>query len=245
MGITFRQTLTITSPEENIDIGVSPTDIASMATQESIAQSTGPNENMNKWLLHHNSSSISCQHPPVPYRTDLKLLIASSSIAKGINVDRFNECFGSGTARIQKWPGGRARHMKNYITTHLEEENPDVIIVQAVGNDLAERKNRAPIDQIAKDVVEIALKAKNNGVKDIFVAGVPVRRNQFSNDDLYKLNQAISTLCHQHNFVFIDNAKIEVSHLYDGVHLNDAGITILADNYLGALRVKYRGYITR
>ena len=74
-----------TSTVENIGIGVSQTDIAPMTTQESRAQSTGPQNNMNKWLLHQNSSSqshtvntVNHQNPAVPYRTDLKLLIASS-----------------------------------------------------------------------------------------------------------------------------------------------------------------------
>ena len=181
--------------------------------------------------------------PTPSFRTDLKLLIASSSITKGINVQRFNECFGSGTARIQKWPGGRARHMKNYIGTHLEEENPDIVIVQAGGNDLAER-DRFSITSIANDVMEIAIKARNSGVQDVFIGGVPIRRDQFDNEDLHELNHAISTMCRQHGFFFVDNSKIGVGHLYDGVHLNTAGTTILACNYLEALRVKYRGYYT-
>ena len=185
----------------------------------------------------HNSSTPS-------FRTDLKLLIASSSITKGINAQRFNECFGSGTARIQKWPGGRARHMKNYIGTHLEEEHPDIVIVQAGGNDLAER-DRASITSIANDLMEIGIKARNSGAENVFIGSVPIRREQFNTEDLYELNHAIWTLCCQHGFVFVDNSKIGLSHLYDGVHLNNAGTTILASNYLEALRAKYRGHYTQ
>ena len=223
--------------------------------QENSINSTSDN-NTNKWLRHlpsetvtysnlpvHNAQSSIFTCPTLIPRTDLKLLVASSSITKSINIQRFNECFGSGTARIQKWPGGRARHIKNYIGTHLEEENPDILIVQAGGNDLAER-DRAPIWDIAKDVVEIGIKARNLGIQEIFIGGVPTRRDQFRHEDLHELNHAISTLCRQHGFVFIDNREIGMGHLYDGVHLNTAGTTILASNYLEALRVKYRGYYT-
>ena len=106
-------------------------------------------------------------------------------------------------------------------------------------------RDRAPILDIANDVIEIGIKARNLGITEIFIGGVPIRRDQYRNEDLYELNHAISTLCPQHGFVFIDNRDIGVGHLYDGVYLNTAGTSILASNYLEALRVKYRGYYTR
>ena len=109
--------------------------------------------------------------------------------------------------------------------------------MQAGGNDLAE-DHRTPVS-IAHDVIEIANKAKTSGVKDIFVGGVTVRSKQFTKERLQVLNTALQSLCKFHNFIFIDNSDIKVHHLYDGVHLNNEGISILADNYLKALRLKY------
>ena len=177
-------------------------------------------------------------YPPPP--VNAKLLIASSSIAKGINHKKFNTCFLDGTARIQSWPGGKARHIKNYIVSHLEEEKPDAVIVQAGGNDLAE-KDHAPIENIANDVIEVAIRAKTAGVRDIFVGGITVRNRQFVYEQLQNLNNILKSLCEQNNFVFIDNSAITTRHLYfDGVHLNNDGTRILADNYLQALQAKYR-----
>ena len=137
--------------------------------------------------------------------------------------------------------------MKYYIGSHITEEKPTAVLVQAGGNDLAE-VHQTPasesIKTIANDIVEIGIRAKNMGTRDIFIGGVPVRRDQYRNEDLYELNHAISILCRQHGFVFIDNSEIGVGHLYDGVHLNTAGTTILASNYLEALRAKYWGYYT-
>ena len=218
--------------------------------------------NTNKWLLprnrtnrmqHHSSVSMHTQpnthvntniHPPPP---KVKLLIASSSLTKGIDHERFNSCLplADGTARIQKWPGGRARHIKHYIGPHLIEEKPTAVLVQAGGNDLAEL-NRTPgdIKTIANDIVEIGIRAKKLGINDIFIGGVPVRRRQYSHELLHKLNSSLRTLCEQHDFIYIDNSGITERHLFDGVHLNPDGTKILANNYLDAIRVHYGGWLT-
>ena len=183
------------------------------------------------------SSASSSARPSHPPKDNLKILIASSSITKGIDPRRFNKCFEHGKTWFQRWPGGQARHIKNYVQCHLDEQKPDVVLVQAGGNDLAE-DHRTPVS-IAHDVIEIANKAKTSGVKDIFIGGVTVRSKQFTQERLHVLNNALRSLCKFHNFTFIDNSDIEIHHLYDGVHLKDDGVTILADNYLNALRLKY------
>ena len=67
-----------------------------------------------------------------------------------------------------------------------------------------------------------------------------MRSRQFGNEQLHQLNDDLKSLCQRHNFEYIDNSKITLRHLYDGVHLNTQGTTILADNYLEALRAKCR-----
>ena len=150
------------------------------------------------------------------------------------------------TARIQKWPGGRARHMKHYIGPHLMEEKPTAVLVQAGGNDLAEI-NQTPgcTKTIASDIVEIGIRAKNMGIRDIFIGGVPIRRRQYSKEQLHELNSALRLLCLKNNFVFIDKNEITEYHLSDGVHPNHEGTKILANNYLDSMREYYGGIISR
>ena len=200
----------------------------------------------NSQVLSNISASLT--HPPAP-KID-KLFIASSSLTKGIDYERFNTCLkfescpslANATARIQKWPGGRARHIKDYIVPHLAEEKPTAVLVQAGGNDLAEM-NKTPgstsINSIANDIVEIGIRAKTSGTNDIFIGSVPARSRQYDDEQLNELNYALRTLCRRHEFVFIDNKDITVRHLLDGVHLNKEGTSILANNYLDALRDYY------
>ena len=176
------------------------------------------------------------------------MLVASSSLTKGIDQHRFNNCLplANGSARIQKWPGGRARHIKDYIVPHIEEEKPTALLVQAGGNDLAEMKRNPgsiTINSIANDIIEIGIRAKSAGTNDIFIGGVPVRSLQYDNEQLSQLNFAIRSLCRRHEFVFIDNKDITMGHLSDGVHLNIKGTRILANNYLDALRNYYGGWL--
>ena len=135
-------------------------------------------------------------------------------------------------------PSAKAEHFMVELVKKLKKEKKKVL-VQAGGNDLAE-DNRSPAC-IAQDVIEIAIKAKQSGVKDIFVGSVPICSTQFSKERLDKLNNGLLTLCQFYDFVYIDNSKITVDHLYDGVHLKKEGTKVLADNYLNALRRKYGG----
>ena len=58
-----------------------------------------------------------------------------------------------------------------------------------------------------------------------------------------QLNNRLAALSVAHGFIFVDNGKLMGSHTYDGVHLNDIGTKILADNYLRALRIRLNGYV--
>ena len=44
------------------------------------------------------------------------------------------------------------------------------------------------------------------------------------------LNAVLANLCKYNGFKFIDNTAITSEHVYDGVHLNDEGSTILSNN---------------
>ena len=168
------------------------------------------------------------------------LLVFSTSITKGINPGRFNAGYDFGRSRIQKWPGGRARHIKSYIESHLAEERPDVVILQVGGNDLpAGRTTEAiPIADIARDIMEMGLMAREFEVSDIFVAGIPTRSQSYVKKRCADLNDELEEQCRIHGFTFIDNSGIKDRHLVDGVHLTKEGSGLLADNYLSAVSMK-------
>ena len=75
-------------------------------------------------------------------------------------------------------------------------------------------------------------------MEKVFIGGVPVRRYQYTWGRCRDVNGKLKELCRRNDFVFIDNSNITHNeHLeFDGVHLNEAGDRILANNYLDSLR---------
>ena len=238
-----------------------------MSCQESYltARHIKGKDNMNKWLLplnnnnetsqvHHENNNVSSRAAPNPTRPSqtvpthlshlsntgkpAKILIASSSLTKSIDFERFKYCLPEkSSVRFQRWHGGRARHIKHYIGPHISEEKPNAVLIQAGGNDLAEFGS--DVKTVANDIMEIGKRAKQLGASDVFIGGVPVRSRQFSDEKLHELNFILRSLCKQQSFVFIDNTQLTVRHLSDGVHLNREGTSVLANNYLDALRVYF------
>ena len=81
------------------------------------------------------------------------------------------------------------------------------------------------------------LTRKQYGVQNVIISSVLPRNKWFLQERARDLNKFLSELCKVHGFIFIDNFNILVDqHLYsDGVHLNDEGSIVLANNYLECL----------
>ena len=106
-----------------------------------------------------------------------KAIVFSTSMTRGIDVGRFNQYYHKGTARFQRWRGGRAEHIKHYLETHLKDEKPDTVLLQYGGNNLPTRRNNPiPVVTIANDIIEGGQICKKNGVRDVFVSSVMPRK---------------------------------------------------------------------
>ena len=159
-----------------------------------------------------------------------KAMIFSSSITKGIDTKRFNDCYVRGTADFQRFPGKQAHDLKTHIREQVEEKRPSTVIIQGTGNDLP---TSTPVSKIADDLLEAATTCKRFGVERICIGGVTTRPGLQGR--CIKLNAILERRCRTRNFIFIKNNHIFLGHLYDDVHLNNFGSKILANNYLDVL----------
>ena len=168
-------------------------------------------------------------------------LIFSTSITKGIKVNEFNDNYDGGTASFRRFHGGRVRHIKEYLWTHLEERQPKTVIIHAGGNDLPTPKGEQPIPvgDIANDVMEAGIICRRYGVRDIFISSVTLRKQMYVQRRCQELNDFLRELCKLHGFIYLDNSNIKLEHLFDGTHLNHEGSVILANNYLYYLNSVY------
>ena len=161
-------------------------------------------------------------------------MVVSTSITKGINTNIFRKNF-NGNASFHRFHGAKVRHIKNYLPTHLAEEQPDLVIVQASGNDLSSGKiKKHSVLEIANHIVDMGHMCKRYGVKRVVVSSVLPREDFYFQLHRLELNNLLRDLCVINNFEFLENSMLALSHHVhsDGVHLNTVGSDILASNYL-------------
>ena len=128
--------------------------------------------------------------------------------------------------------------MASYVTPRISDERPNTVIIHGGGNDLPvySTEKTVPLLDIANQIIDAGKVTKKYDAQNILIAGVTTRKGGFLKKRCEALNNMLIDLCKQHRFTYIDNSDIKDEHLFeDGVHLNQRGTTILADNYLNAL----------
>ena len=176
-------------------------------------------------------------------KNDIKMqrtLIISTSITRGIRDDRFKNCY-EGGCKFHRIHGGKAKHIKEDIEKNLPSGECSSVILQMGGNDIQDGYYPEKLTSIANTIVETGNVCRKKGAETVFIAGVPVRRYEYTWERCKDLNRQLKELCRDNGFVFIDNSNItHTDHLdYDGVHLNRNGDKLLANNYLDCLRRKF------
>ena len=114
----------------------------------------------------------------------------------------------------------------------MKEDKPDVCIVLAGTNDLP---GKAPILDIANDIMEAGITCRNLGATKVIISSVLPRKDRENyNRKGQALNKLLKDLCHLHNFIFMDNDNIFLTHhiSFDGLHLNKDGSDQLRSNLL-------------
>ena len=171
-------------------------------------------------------------------RQHRKTLVFSTSMTRDIDYVEFNKCYENGHARFQKWHGGRANHIKEYVVSHMKEEKPDTVIIHAGGNDLrTTRNNPTSTSSVANNIIDIGSACKKHGAARVVISGVITRKPKFLQERCKEVNELLESMCKLYNFTYIDNSGIGLDYLRsDGVHLNEEGTVLLANNYLKCLR---------
>ena len=157
-----------------------------------------------------------------------KVSVFSTSITKGVDVNELNKKYVGNKARIHRFHGKKARHLKHYIPVHMREDKPDVCVIVGGGNDLPEN---TPVLQVANELMEAGITCKRHGASKIVISSVLPRSMHESKRA--ELNRLLYDLCVIHNFVFMDNWNMSLKHISpDGVHLNKSGDQQLLFNLL-------------
>ena len=162
------------------------------------------------------------------------LLVGDSMIGR-IRVRDFNNAMKeaglTATMRKKFFPGGKTKELAHYITPTLDEQNPDVLILNVGTNNLQDRDFNAT--NLASDIITICQNAREKGVNTIFVSSIVARKDLSLQRRLDEVNRILENECKENGFFFISNENILHDHLCnDGIHLLDEGLKMLANNFI-------------
>ena len=173
-------------------------------------------------------------------------------MTKGIRPEKFHhDHYAYGRANFYRFHGGKARHIRNQIETHLQEEHPDAAIILIGGNDLLTVRGVQPTPalDLANQILDSALLCRKYGVKDVVVSSILPRKESYTKDTekrRLEVNDILRSLCDINNMVFLDNdvGKDKITyprHMYDGVHLTDEGSDLLSRKFGNVLNALHGG----
>ena len=112
------------------------------------------------------------------------------------------------------------------------DDKPDTIVIHVGTNDILNYSNH---EDIAHSIISIGLDFKNNGVNEVLISSILVKKSPSLNKIVRRVNDMLRNLCEKNGFSFICNV-ITTNYLWkDGVHLQDIGIHILSNNFLELL----------
>ena len=146
---------------------------------------------------------------------------------------RLNYCLDGKHAIKATFPGATVEKAAYYMKPTLEEESPDIVILNIGTNNLTKNRHHTEED-IAGAIINMVEECRKMGVNEIFVSGLTVRKGWFKQIKI--INNILSQKASTHNFNFIDNENIKYEDLsYDGLHLQKEGTIKLADTFIYAL----------
>ena len=159
-----------------------------------------------------------------------KICVVGDSHIKRIEQNDFNKELRHGKAFFGSFSGANAKQLCHYIISTLIDDKPDAIVIHVGTNDIL---NHANHEDIARTIINIRLDCKNNGVNEVLISSILVKKNPNLTAIVRRANYMLSDLCEKNSFSFTCNDVITTKYLWkDGVHLQDMGTDILSNHFL-------------
>jgi len=99
----------------------------------------------------------------------------------------------------------------------LFKNKPDRVIIAAGMNDLLYEKENSNPAEVVERVIDIGKRAREKGVKDVFILGL----YQVDGVNVNIFNHILRQRCLETNFGYVYNSNIDKDDLYDGLHVNN------------------------
>ena len=136
----------------------------------------------------------------------------------------------NGKAFFRCFSGSTSKQLNHYIIPSLVDDKPDAVIIHVGTNDVLNKLNH---EDIARNIIFIALNCGKYDVNDIAISSVFIRKNPNLNALVRRVNDLLHDLCAKNDFGFISNEMITTSYLWkDRIHLLGLGRNFLSSNFI-------------
>ena len=110
---------------------------------------------------------------------------------------------------LKCFSGARTKQIDYNIVPTLLDETPETIVIRIGSNDIAESKiKQINLDDLAQKIIDIGLKCRSYGVRNIAISSILVRSSIRLNQIILKVNNILKVLCATNGFNFICNGEI-------------------------------------
>ena len=135
--------------------------------------------------------------------------------------------------------GANTKQLDYYIVPTLVDETPQAVVIHIGSKDITESKiKQINLDDLAQKIIDIGLKCRSYGVRNIAISSILVRSSIRLNQIILKFNNILKMLCATNGLYFICNDEIGREMVWkDGLHLTNDGTAILADNFTKYLNI--------
>ena len=144
-----------------------------------------------------------------------------------------------GKAFFRSFSGANTKQLRHYIIPTLVDDKSDAIVIHVGKNDIL---NHANHENIAHSIINIGLDCKTNGVDEVLISSILVKKNPNVTAIVRGVNGMLRDLCKKNGFSFICNDVITTNYLWkDGVHMQDMGTHIFSNHFLKFLNYSIDG----
>ena len=168
-----------------------------------------------------------------------RIIIFGDSIFRGIRVREFNNEIINGYAKFKTFSGSDSREILQYVNPNLESGNYYSAVLHFGVNDLLHKalSKSDTVGILIENIRKAADKCMLYGVSKVLVLAI-VRSKRIPESLLEEVNEKISFMCKNNNFIFVDNSNISNIHLFDdGLHLVESGRYILANDVIDCINI--------
>ena len=142
-----------------------------------------------------------------------RIIIFGDSIFRGIRFREFNNEIKNGFAKFKTFPGSDSREILHYVNPTLESSNYDSAVLQFGVNDLLHKalSKSDTVDNLIEYIRKAADKCMSHGVSKVFLSAI-VRKKRIPESLLEEVNEKVSFMCKNINFIFVDKSNISNIH---------------------------------